>query len=363
VNLDSPDAAGSKSPCSQPSVSALEQDSPKSGDDHLQKRSPLLLPPQERPRGAWAGSRSNLDVSDAAGSESRTSAAADVDKESMADSINLQTEIEETPGEYLDIADSAILTSSLTQCFDGSRSSPSQCDSPSIAHVSPQSAYVLLQRKLPLRIPMQQQEQRFGRAVAEFSSEASDSTSCKSLGSAAAGRHETVAVSSAEDELCRNLSHAQSGPQLPTLLSQVGGIGLKSFFTMTTGTPSDTVASSLSVSNSDKSAKSQQIAEEIRRERQARDRLRIFLLANGFRGVCSKKKGLLSYTHPLHVVVKQNDADMVTALLKAKADHQMKDSSGRTPLQLAMCKDNGLGSREAVLVALAAASAGAGPRV
>jgi len=102
----------------------------------------------------------------------------------------------------------------------------------------------------------------------------------------------------------------------------------------------------------------QEIINAVRYEREARERVRLFLAQHGFRGACSKKKGLLSYSYPLHVAVNQGDSSMVRALLKAGADPQQQDSSGRTPKQLAVNRDDGL-SRQDMIEALSEAEAAA----
>jgi len=107
-----------------------------------------------------------------------------------------------------------------------------------------------------------------------------------------------------------------------------------------------------------KGRKESSIVMEIRGEREARERVRAFLNMHGFRGVCSKRKGLISFCYPIHVAVNNNDAGMVRALLKAGADAQQKDSAGRTAYQLAMSKDDGLGSHRDILAALSDSAAG-----
>merc|ERR1712232_132143 len=61
-----------------------------------------------------------------------------------------------------------------------------------------------------------------------------------------------------------------------------------------------------------------------------------FLKSHGFKGdVNSKKSSMLKSRYPLHVAVKEQDAEMVTLLLSAGADKSLKNSSGYTPVQKA----------------------------
>merc|ERR1712232_1518597 len=61
-----------------------------------------------------------------------------------------------------------------------------------------------------------------------------------------------------------------------------------------------------------------------------------FLKSHGFEGdVNSKKRSMLKYRYPLHVAVKEQDAEMVKLLLLAGADKSLKDSFGYTPAQKA----------------------------
>merc|ERR1712151_995966 len=61
-----------------------------------------------------------------------------------------------------------------------------------------------------------------------------------------------------------------------------------------------------------------------------------FLKSRGFKGdVTSKKSSMLKSTYPLHVAVKEQDAEMVKLLLSVGADKSLKNSSGYTPVQKA----------------------------
>lgn len=61
-----------------------------------------------------------------------------------------------------------------------------------------------------------------------------------------------------------------------------------------------------------------------------------FLASRGFKGgVNSKKSSMLKCSYPLHVAVKEQDAEMVKLLISAGADKSLKNSSGNTPTQKA----------------------------
>jgi len=61
-----------------------------------------------------------------------------------------------------------------------------------------------------------------------------------------------------------------------------------------------------------------------------------FLTSHCSKGtVNSKSRCMFQYRYPLHVAVKQQDAEMVTLLLAAGADKSLKNSSGETPAQKA----------------------------
>lgn len=86
-------------------------------------------------------------------------------------------------------------------------------------------------------------------------------------------------------------------------------------------------------------------------EQRERDALSAFLLVNGLAGADTKRKRLLSSSYPLHVAVERNDPEAVRLLLRAGAERGRKNSSGRTPLQLAE-RRNKKGTREQVLALL-----------
>merc|ERR1739848_300951 len=61
-----------------------------------------------------------------------------------------------------------------------------------------------------------------------------------------------------------------------------------------------------------------------------------FLKSHGFKAdVNSKKSSMLKYKYPLHIAVKEQDAEIVELLLLAGADKSLKNSSGYTPAQKA----------------------------
>merc|ERR1712061_54357 len=61
-----------------------------------------------------------------------------------------------------------------------------------------------------------------------------------------------------------------------------------------------------------------------------------FLKSRGFTcDVNMKKSSMRKYKYPLHIAVKEQDAEMVKLLLLAGADKSLKTSSGNTPVQKA----------------------------
>lgn len=83
--------------------------------------------------------------------------------------------------------------------------------------------------------------------------------------------------------------------------------------------------------------------------------LQAWLASNSFFSVNAKRKGLLSFTYPLHVAAAKNDAQIIQLMLLHEADPNQLDSSGRTPLQVAAkkCKN---GSHRAAVAQLTAVS-------
>mmetsp|Transcript_42756 Transcript_42756/g.118050 ORF Transcript_42756/g.118050 Transcript_42756/m.118050 type:complete len:488 (+) Transcript_42756:78-1541(+) len=67
----------------------------------------------------------------------------------------------------------------------------------------------------------------------------------------------------------------------------------------------------------------------------AAENLKIFLKANGFSGVNSKRSRLTSTVYPIHVAAAKGDADMLRLLLDAGADPAQKNSGGLTAEQVA----------------------------
>jgi len=94
----------------------------------------------------------------------------------------------------------------------------------------------------------------------------------------------------------------------------------------------------------DRSMKEQRLKEE------AEDQSKIdtFLWTNGFVDMDSKKKSLFKTFYPLHAAVTQSNAEMVQLLLAAGARPTLKNSAGRSPLQLALKLDK-KGSHEQII--------------
>jgi len=84
----------------------------------------------------------------------------------------------------------------------------------------------------------------------------------------------------------------------------------------------------------------QRTAEE-KAHKEAKKKVEVFLKARGFKR-----------TYPLHVAVQENSADVVSAFLLCGTDKKVKNSSGKTPLEVAQ-KLNNKGSHQAVIAALA----------
>lgn len=79
-------------------------------------------------------------------------------------------------------------------------------------------------------------------------------------------------------------------------------------------------------------------AQEQRRtleQQEADAKVSCFLKSNGFRGIKEARHRRLNRSFPLHVAVQKNDPEMVQLLLLGGADPAQKDSSGKTPQQLA----------------------------
>merc|ERR1712232_1425484 len=75
---------------------------------------------------------------------------------------------------------------------------------------------------------------------------------------------------------------------------------------------------------------------EVKAKADADRKVTEFLKSRGFKGdVNSKKSSMLKSKYPLHVAVKEQDAEMVKLLLSAGADKSLKNSSGYTPVQKA----------------------------
>eukprot|EP00928_Gymnodinium_smaydae_P088569 TRINITY_DN72639_c0_g1_i1.p1 TRINITY_DN72639_c0_g1~~TRINITY_DN72639_c0_g1_i1.p1 ORF type:complete len:228 (+),score=88.69 TRINITY_DN72639_c0_g1_i1:68-751(+) len=88
-------------------------------------------------------------------------------------------------------------------------------------------------------------------------------------------------------------------------------------------------------------------------EKQAKQRLDAFLKKNRLTDVAQKRKSFFSWCYPLHVAVAKGDAEDVRTLLRFKADPQLKNSAGKTPLEVAKKLDK-KGSKQACIEALQA---------
>lgn len=83
----------------------------------------------------------------------------------------------------------------------------------------------------------------------------------------------------------------------------------------------------------------------------AKSKVQRFLKDNGFSGVNAKKTSLMSHKYALHAAVEKKDAEVVSALLRCKADPSLQNSSKKTPEQQAV-SINKKGSHDQVLVVL-----------
>merc|ERR1711948_89947 len=91
-------------------------------------------------------------------------------------------------------------------------------------------------------------------------------------------------------------------------------------------------------------------------------KVRAFLDKHRFETVKSKKRYLLRTYYPLHAAVRENDADMVTLLLKAGASYRKTDSAGRSPVDLAQHLNTRAGSHAEVIAILQDAPSRVGAR-
>jgi len=99
-----------------------------------------------------------------------------------------------------------------------------------------------------------------------------------------------------------------------------------------------------------------ELQERARLEVQAQDEqneLFDFLEANSFTNVNDRRRRYMRTSCPLHVAVSQGKEEIVRLLVAYRADLTAKDSSGKTPLQLAE-KSSRKGLRNGVLDALSA---------
>mmetsp|Transcript_6314 Transcript_6314/g.23715 ORF Transcript_6314/g.23715 Transcript_6314/m.23715 type:complete len:231 (-) Transcript_6314:596-1288(-) len=95
----------------------------------------------------------------------------------------------------------------------------------------------------------------------------------------------------------------------------------------------------------------QRTAEEKARK-EAKKKVEVFLKARGFKTMVMPRTTCFKATYPLHVAVQENSADVVSAFLLCGTDKKVKNSSDKTPLEVAQ-KLNNKGSHQAVIAALA----------
>jgi len=76
-----------------------------------------------------------------------------------------------------------------------------------------------------------------------------------------------------------------------------------------------------------------------------------FLRVEGFKSVTAPRSRCCRTSYALHKAVEDNDVEVVRALLRCQADRSLKNSAGRTPLELAK-RLNKKGSHQPILDAL-----------
>lgn len=93
--------------------------------------------------------------------------------------------------------------------------------------------------------------------------------------------------------------------------------------------------------------------EKAKEEAELREQLNAWLKKNSFADANAKKKTMLppSHCYPLHIAVKQKNAQMVRALVLFGADKNTPNSSGQTALDLAT-KSNKSNSHDEIIAAL-----------
>lgn len=79
-----------------------------------------------------------------------------------------------------------------------------------------------------------------------------------------------------------------------------------------------------------------------------------FLAAAGFKSLAVPRRRCCSSSYALHAAVEQNDAEVVTALLRCGADPARKNFAGKTPRDLAERLHGKKGQHKAVIQALGA---------
>eukprot|EP00440_Ansanella_granifera_P019963 gb/GFBE01021693.1/.p1 GENE.gb/GFBE01021693.1/~~gb/GFBE01021693.1/.p1 ORF type:complete len:374 (+),score=38.22 gb/GFBE01021693.1/:1-1122(+) len=105
-------------------------------------------------------------------------------------------------------------------------------------------------------------------------------------------------------------------------------------------------------------SKTDRLINQIRQEKANRRQVLDFLVKNSFPGLNEPRRRALGFSHwyPLHCAVAANDANMVKLLLDMRADQNLRDAAGRTPLEsaLRLSKKKSSGCYSAMLTVLQA---------
>ena len=136
------------------------------------------------------------------------------------------------------------------------------------------------------------------------------------------------------------------------------------------GTFADLVAPQRAEEAAEADKRAQAEAERLKKKEEAKDRkwkkeqatslavtkkINSFLQQNGYgNDVNGQRKVLFKTHHPLHDAVNLGDADVVVGLLAFGADPSLRNSDGKTPLEIAQ-KKNKNGSLKSICEALEAA--------
>jgi hypothetical protein len=87
------------------------------------------------------------------------------------------------------------------------------------------------------------------------------------------------------------------------------------------------------------------------REGEKCEAISTFLLQQGFSDVNAKKRlGSKMYAYPLHVVAEWGDSQLAAFLLEEGADPRLRNSSGHTPVEVAVRNDSGGSHAEVIRV-------------